>query len=192
MLSPEKRAALAARARAELGLRLARARGREIEWSGKPLFLEGCRPIFRTDGPIDLGAHCRLRGGPTRTRFITRGGGRIEIGDGVGMNYGCEITAEHLVKVGAATGFGPLVVIFDTSFHPLGEGEEVKSGPVVIGSNVWVGRHALILPGVTVGDHSVIAAGSVVARDVPPRTVVAGNPAKPLREIQAADDWRRI
>jgi acetyltransferase-like isoleucine patch superfamily enzyme len=192
VLSPEKRTALAARAWAELGLRLARARRREIEWSGKPLFWEACRPIFRTDGPIDLGADCRLRGGPTRTRFITRGGGRIELGDGVGMNYGCEITAEHLVKIGDATGFGPLVVIFDSSFHPLGEGEEVKSGPVVIGANVWVGRHALILPGVTVGDHAVIAAGSVVARDVPPRTVVAGNPAKPLREIQAADDWRRI
>ena len=192
MLSREHRTALAARAQAELWLRLTRARGREVEWSGKPLFWEACRPIFRTDGPIDLGANIRLRGGPTRTRFITRAGGQIEIGDGVGVNYGCEITAEHSVKVGDATGFDPLVVVFDTSFHPLGEGEEVKSGPVEIGSNVCVGRHALILPGVTVGDHSVIAAGSVVARDVPPRTVVAGNPAKPLREIEAADDWRRI
>jgi acetyltransferase-like isoleucine patch superfamily enzyme len=84
------------------------------------------------------------------------------------------------------------VTIFDTNFHPLGKGEEVRSGPVEIGRNVWVGRHATILPGVTIGDHSVVAAAAVVVRDVPPRTLVAGNPARPVREIEAPDDWQRI
>lgn len=190
-LSPERRTALAGRGRAELGLRLARARGRELSWSGKPFFFEGW-PIFLTDGPIDLGLNCRMRGGPVRTRLITRGGGRIVFSARVGINHGVEITAEHLITIGDDSGIAPHVTISDTNFHPLGEGEEVKSGPVEIGSNVWVGRQALIMPGVTIGDHSIVASGAIVTRDVPPRSLVAGNPARVLREISASDGWRRL
>ncbi len=55
--------------------------------------------------------------------------------------------------------------------------------PVTIGKNVWIGDHATILPGVTIGDGAVVAAGAVVTKDVPPRTVVAGVPAKIIRTI---------
>ncbi|HEX5712247.1 MAG TPA: acyltransferase [Solirubrobacterales bacterium] len=190
-VSPERRIALAARARAELSLRLARLRGRELSWSGKPLFYEGW-PLLRTDGPITLGENCRMRGGPTRTRLVTRSGGRIELGARVGINHGVEIVAEHLVRIGDDSGLAPLASIADTNFHPLGEGDEVKSGPVEIGANVWVGRGALVMPGVTIGDHSVVASGAVVTRDVPPRSLVAGNPARVVREIAASEGWRRL
>ena len=190
-LAAERRVALAARARAELALRLARARGRELSWSGKPLFYEGW-PIFRTDGAIALGENCRLRGGPVRTRLITRAGGRIELGDRVGINFGTEICAEHLVRIGDDVAIGPHTTIYDTSFHPVGEGDAVSFGPVEVGANAWIGRGALILPGVTIGEHSVIASGSVVAADVPPRTLVAGNPARVVREIAASEGWRRL
>ncbi len=190
-LSPEHRTALAGRGRAELGLRLARARARELSWSGKPFFFEG-RPIFRTDGPIDLGSNCRFRGGPVRTRLITRAGGRIVLGDAVGINFGVEILSERLVTIGDGAAISPHVTIFDTNFHPLGDDEEIKGGPVAIGANTWIGRQALVLPGVTIGDHSVVASGAVVTRDVPPRVLVAGNPARPVREISAADGWRRL
>jgi acetyltransferase-like isoleucine patch superfamily enzyme len=190
-LSPEHRTALAGRGRADLGLWLARARGRELRWGGKPFFHEGW-PIFRTDGPIDLGTNCRFRGGPVRTRLITRSGGRIVCGDGVGINFGVEILAEHLVRIGDGAAISPHVTIFDTNFHPLGEGDEIKGGPVEIGANAWIGRQALILPRVTIGDHSVVASGAVVTRDVPPRVLVAGNPAQVVREISAADGWRRL
>lgn len=189
--SREHRVALAARGRAELGLSLARLRGREIGWSGKPLFYEGW-PILRTDGPIDLGLNCRLRGGPTRTRLITRNGGRIEFGARVGINFGTEICAEHLVRIGDDVAIGPYATIYDTSFHPVGEGEEVTFGPVEIGANAWLGRQALIMPGVEIGEHSVVASGAVVTADVPPRTLVAGNPARVVREIAAGDGWRRL
>lgn len=189
--SSEHRTALTGRGRAELGLRLARIRGRELSWSGKPFFFEGW-PIFSTDGPIDLGRDCRFRGGPVRTRLITRAGGRIVLGDAVGINFGVEILSEHRVEIGDATAISPHVTIFDTNFHPLGEGEEIKGGPVTIGANAWIGRQALIMPGVTIGDHSVIASGAVVTRDVPPRALAAGNPARVVREISASDDWRRL
>jgi acetyltransferase-like isoleucine patch superfamily enzyme len=189
--SSERRAALVARARAEAALRLARARGQDIEWSGGPLFYEGW-PIFRAEGRISLGDDCRLRGGPVRTRLITRPEGRIVFGDRVGVNFGSEITSECLVTIGDDTALGPYVTIYDTSFHAVSEGEDVKSAPVAIQSNVWVGRQVLILPGVTIGDHSVVASYSVVSRDVPARTLVAGNPARPVREVSASDGWRRM
>jgi acetyltransferase-like isoleucine patch superfamily enzyme len=191
-LSKEHRSSLAARLRAELSLRLHRLGGHDIESTGKPYFYEGW-PIFRArEGTISLGRDMRLRGGPTRTRLITRDGGRIETGEYVGINFGCEITSERLIKIGHYTSIGPHTTIYDTSFHPVNEGEEVRTGPVEIGKNVWIGRDVLILPGVTIGDHSVVASGSIVVKDVPPRTLVAGFPAKPLREIEASDDWRRM
>jgi len=183
---------LLARLRAELSLNAHRRAGHDIEWSGKPLFFEGW-PIFRArEGTIRLGEDFRMRGGPTRTRMITRAGGRIETGNYVGINFGCEITSELLIKIGNYSSIGPHVTIYDTSFHPVGEGDEIRTAPVEIGENVWVGRNVLILPGVTIGDHSVLASGSIVARDVPPRTLVAGNPAKPLREFEASENWRRM
>ncbi len=113
------------------------------------------------------------------------------LGDYVGINFGSEITAECLVTVGDRTRIGPFVTIYDTSFHAVNEGEETKIAAVEIGSNVWIGRQAMILPGVTIGDHSVVASGAVVTRDVPPRTLVAGNPARVVGEVRAADDWWR-
>jgi acetyltransferase-like isoleucine patch superfamily enzyme len=190
-LTPEHRTALAGRARAELGLRLARARGGDLRWTGKPFFKEGW-PIFQIDGPIDLGSNCRFRGGPVRTRLVTRAGGRIVFGDAVGINFGVEILAERQITIGDGAAISPHVTIFDTNFHPLGEGDEIKGGPVAIGANVWIGRQALILPGVTIGDHSVVASGAIVTRDVPPRVLVAGNPARTVREISASDGWRRL
>jgi acetyltransferase-like isoleucine patch superfamily enzyme len=63
--------------------------------------------------------------------------------------------------------------------------------PVRIRRNVWIGRNAIVLPGVTIGDHAVVAAGSVVLRDVPARALVAGSPATVRRELRAGDDWVR-
>ena len=67
----------------------------------------------------------------------------------------------------------------------------IKTEPVLIGRNVWIGCNVVILPGAVIGDHSVIAAGSVVHGTIPPRVLAAGNPARVLREIGALDGWRR-
>lgn len=190
-LSADHRAGLAARARAEYKLRLWRALGHNLTWGLKPLFFEGM-PIFRAPGEIVLRDDCRLRSGPVRTRLITGPQGRIELGDRSGIGYGCEIFSAQSVKIGPDTIVGGLTTIYDTSFHPLEEGRDTKVAPVEIGANVWVGRGATILAGVTIGDHAVVAAGSIVVSDVPTRTLAAGNPAKPLRELRASDGWRRV
>jgi acetyltransferase-like isoleucine patch superfamily enzyme len=165
--------------------------GNDVSWSGKLYFHKGW-PILKAQGPIVLGPDCRMRSGPVRARLTTGPNGRIEFGVNVGTGYGVEIYSETLIKVGDRASISAYVTIYDTSFHSVDEGEEVRTAPVEIGRNVWIGRNATLLPGVTIGDHSVVASGAVVSRDVPPRTVVAGNPAKPVREVKASDDWQRM
>jgi acetyltransferase-like isoleucine patch superfamily enzyme len=165
--------------------------GQKLSWTGKQYFYKGW-PIFNAKGPIVMGRDCRMRGGPVRARLTTGPDGRIEIGVNVGFGYGVEIFSETLVKVADRASISAYVTIYDTSFHSVNEGEEVKTLPVEIGRNVWIGRHAIILPGVKIGEHSVVASGSVVSREVPPRTIVGGNPAKPIGEVTASDDWQRM
>lgn len=133
-----------------------------------------------------------MRSGPVRARLTTGPEGRIELGVNVGVGYGVEIFSETLVTIGDRGSISAFVTIYDTSFHSVSEGEDVRTAPVEIGRNVWIGRNATILPGVKIGDHSVVASGAVVSREVPPRTVVGGNPAKPISEVTASDDWQRM
>ena len=90
-----------------------------------------------------------------------------------------------LVSVGDFTLFGPAVQIY-TAMHPLDADQRRREGygkPVHIGSDVWVGGGAIILPGVRIGSRAVIGAGSVVTRDVPEGVLAAGNPCKVIRAI---------
>jgi maltose O-acetyltransferase len=104
------------------------------------------------------------------------------------FNFNCVVLDVMPVTIGDRTLFGPAVQIY-TATHPLdatlrSQGLE-SARPVTIGSDVWVGGGAIICPGVTIGDRAVIGAGSVVTRDVPPDVVVAGNPARVIRALQA-------
>jgi acetyltransferase-like isoleucine patch superfamily enzyme len=100
--------------------------------------------------------------------------------------------ANHSIILGDDCRLGDLAAIFDSDHHPLEPSRPTRIAPVRLGVNVWVGRSATILPGVTIGDHAVVAAGSVVTEDVPAKTVVAGVPARPVRTLDIPDDgWRR-
>ena len=110
----------------------------------------------------------------------------MEIGESVFINYGCSIGATLLVRIGARTNLGPHVMIMDNDFHQLDperRNEMPPSAPVVVGENVWLGARVIVLRGVTIGDGSVIGAGSVVAKDIPARSVAVGIPAKVIRSL---------
>ncbi len=113
-------------------------------------------------------------------------GTNIYLGEKVYFNFDCVILDVCEVRIGDFVFVAPGVHIY-TATHPL-EAELRRTQefgkPVTIGSDVWIGGKAVICPGVTIGDRSVIGAGSVVTKDVPAGVVVAGNPAKVIRKVE--------
>jgi maltose O-acetyltransferase len=117
--------------------------------------------------------------------FFCDYGANIELGERVFFNFNCVVLDVCSVRIGAYTLFGPAVQIL-TPMHPLDaqlRRQQEFGKPVEIGSDVWVGGGALILPGVRVGSETVIGAGSVVTRDIPSRVFAAGNPCRVIKEI---------
>ena len=117
-------------------------------------------------------------------------GTNIELDKHVFFNFNCVVLDVARVSIGDYSIFAPAVQIY-TATHPL-DAELRRTReygkPVVIGSDVWVGGGAIILPGVTIGSRTVIGAGSVVTRDIPDDVVAAGNPCRVIREITEHDD----
>ena len=117
--------------------------------------------------------------------FFCDYGANIELGERVFFNFNCIVLDVCPVRVGDYTLFGPAVQIY-TPLHPLNaelRRREEYGKPVEIGSDVWVGGGAIILPGVRIGSRTVIGAGSVVTRDVPDDVFAAGNPCRVIRAI---------
>ena len=104
----------------------------------------------------------------------------LSIGTGY-MNYDSKIYCFNKIKIGNNVAISENVIIRDSDNHTLSN-QKCISAPIIIGDNVWIGMNATILKGVTIGNGSVIAAGSVVTHDVPPNSLVAGVPAKVIRE----------
>eukprot|EP01132_Coremiostelium_polycephalum_P005849 gene5849-7278_t len=118
-------------------------------------------------------------------------GYNIHVGENFYANFDCVILDVSTVTIGKNCLIGPGVHIY-TAGHPLNAHrrhiENVEFGKAIkIGDNVWIGGRSIINPGVTIGDNAVIGSGSVVTKDVPANTVVAGNPAKVIRNIDQND-----
>jgi maltose O-acetyltransferase len=132
------------------------------------------------------------RGGDTvwmQPPFFCDYGTNIELGERVFFNFNCVVLDVCRVRVGDFTLFGPAVQIY-TPMHPFDaelRRREEFGKPVEIGSDVWVGGGAIILPGVRIGSRSVIGAGSVVTRDIPDDVFAAGNPCRVVRAITDGD-----
>ena len=121
---------------------------------------------------ISAGFHCDL-------------GYNIHVGNNFYAGYNCVMLDYAEIKIGDNCLIGPNVGIYTTS-HNLNPVERYKTGfdePIKIGNNVWIGGNACIMPGIKIGDNSVIGAGSVVTKDIPAGVVAAGNPCKVVRKI---------
>lgn len=104
----------------------------------------------------------------------------LTLGNSSFMNHGGRLYCAQSITIGDNTFIGFDVEIRDTDHHTLVGSQ--KTAPIYIGNHVWIGSKAIILKGVTIGDNAVIAAGSVVTKDVPQNCLVGGNPAKVIRE----------
>ena len=117
-------------------------------------------------------------------------GEQISVGDHFVGNFHLTILDEAPVRIGNHVYIGPNVGIY-TVHHALLPDQRnegiMQSLPVEIHDNVWIGGHSVILRGVTIGEGTVIGAGSVVTRDIPPRVIAAGNPCRVLRPLTEAD-----
>lgn len=119
--------------------------------------------------------------------FFCDYGYNITLGDNVYMNFNCTILDVCKISIGNRTMFGPNVQIYAAT-HPMDANIRrtgLESGaPVSIGEDVWVGGGAVICPGISIGDRTVIGAGSVVTRDLPADVFAAGNPCRVIRKLE--------
>jgi acetyltransferase-like isoleucine patch superfamily enzyme len=138
-------------------------------------------------GQLEIGAGTEIR------RFGTyQVGGALRIGAGCVMSTGMQVHCAERVEVGDMTIIGEYSTIADSRHLRTAADEPihdaVTTAPVSIGRNIWMGAHAVIASGITVGDGAFVAAGAVVTKDVEPGWLVAGVPAKPVRELAVETD----
>lgn len=176
-----------------------RVRGRDIILA-RSARLVG-RPIVRAfpGSTIEIGERAELVSTASRATMVLnhpcmiqtyRAGARISIAEDVGIS-GATICSTLQITIGARTMLGANATVIDTNFHPLeSAGRRFAPIPdpdpddaVVIGADVFIGAGAFVLPGTRIGDGSVVAAAAVVKGDVPAGVVVAGNPARVVRNL---------
>jgi len=163
---------------------------------GPGLVLFGRPRIERTSGRIVLGRGVTLRshdGGyhtamyhPTRLMVDASPDALIEVGDETRLN-GVSIHATRLIRIGRNCLIAANVSLLDSDGHGVSLADRAMANPVsepiVIEDNVWIGANAMVLKGVTIGRGAIVAAGSVVTRDVAPMTLVGGNPARMIKAL---------
>jgi maltose O-acetyltransferase len=144
------------------------------------------RPLVRNGGRMIIGERVRLVSTAAKLELATLSGGTLEIGERTFVNYGGSICAGELVRIGARCLIGTHAIIMDNDFHriePERRLEAPPSRPIVIEDNVWLGARVIVLGGVTIGRDSCIGAGSLVATDIPPRSLAVGVPARVIRTL---------
>ena len=116
--------------------------------------------------------------------FYTDCGKNIKIGKNVFINAGCKFQDQGGIEIGdgALIGHGVVLATLNHDFAPENR-STLHPSPIKIGKNVWIGSNATVLRGVSIGDGAIVAAGAVVTRDIPEKTIAAGVPAKVIRKI---------
>ena len=159
--------------------------------AGQLLWIVGKRPLLDVDGTMSVGKRTIWRSPRTRVWVTVSKGATLTLGDRVLLNDGANIACYLKITIGENTQIADFATVYDTNFHRVSPDTEVVTAPVIIGKNVWIGARSIVLPGVTIGDHSVIAAGSIVTDSIPARSVAVGAPARVVSTFSCPDDWRR-
>ena len=155
--------------------------------------------VSKQSGALVFGNHVSVYAGCS---FALGKNGKCTVGDFTLLN-GALVMAEERIDIGSHCLISWNVGIADSDFHPLEPAQrlidaqalapffkdrpprpKLKTAPVKIGDNVWIGMGAVILKGVSIGDNSVVAAGAIVTKSIPPNTIVAGNPAIEVKKFE--------
>jgi maltose O-acetyltransferase len=151
-----------------------------------PLVRVWGRPQIHNEGTIRIGDRTKLISHTATLALSTSSGGTLDIGESVFINFGCALGATQLIRIGPRCAIGSHSIIIDNDFHTVDPERRYvvpPSAPIIIEENVWLGARVVVLRGVTIGAHSVIGAGSVVTRNIPPRSVAVGLPARVVKSI---------
>jgi acetyltransferase-like isoleucine patch superfamily enzyme len=152
---------------------------------------EGRLPFLYHSGAVVIGKGLAVRGHIARCEIGARENARLGIGERAFINQGASIVATCSIEVGDDARIGDFTAIYDSNYHRVDPGHPVYSAPVIIGANVWLGRGVVVLPGSKIGDHAVVAAGSIVRGELPSCVLAAGNPARIVRQLDIPTGWRR-
>jgi acetyltransferase-like isoleucine patch superfamily enzyme len=152
---------------------------------------DGHLPVLTGGGTIRIGRRFVIRGRVAPCEITAEGHAQLLIGERVFLNQGVVIAAKESIEIGDDTLIGDFSAIYDSNYHQLDPSHSDKPRPVTIGKNVWLGTGVLVLPGSRIGDHTVVAARSVVKGSLPPRVLAAGNPAVIVKELEIPEGWRR-
>ena len=145
-----------------------------------------CRAALLRWNGAKIGAECFVRGDLRIQESFN-----LTLGDWVFVNSGCcfDLAAPITIGAGAQLAYQVMLVTGDHEFGPPHNRAGLHCAkPIEIGAGAWIGARAILLPGVKIGDGSVVAAGAVVTKDVPPNVLAAGVPARVLRELPADAD----
>ena len=159
--------------------------------SGGAIQFHGNPPACVNHGRCEFGAQCCFKSFRIPHNLTVQRGGELIVGDRCFFNDGVNICASLSIHIGDDCKIGDMACIFDTDFHQVTPDAPARRAPVRIGDNVWVAANAMILAGVTIGDHAVVGAGAIVTHDVPARAVVAGVPARVVSTFDAHQGWIR-
>lgn len=154
------------------------------------------RIYFFGSGKLKIGANTIINSGVVansvggnRTTFYIINGAQVEIGENCGISNST-ICAANGITIGNRSIIGGNCCLYDTDFHSINYRERqnkpdvgIKTAPICIGEDVFIGANSMILKGITIGDRSIVAAGSVVTRDIPPDQLWGGNPVKKIRDL---------
>lgn len=144
------------------------------------------RPAIHIRGRMIIADRVQLVSTTAKLELAVEEDATLEIGTSTFINYGCSIAASQHIRIGAHCSIGTHVIIMDSDYHELSpERRHIRAepAPIELEDNVWVCARAIVLKGVTIGHGSVIGAGSVVTRDIPPRSLAVGQPARVIRSL---------
>jgi acetyltransferase-like isoleucine patch superfamily enzyme len=137
----------------------------------------------RAKGKLEVHGHFSIYSG---SKVYVNEGATLILGSGY-INSNLNLSCFERIEIGNNVAIAENVCIRDSDNHQILDGKHIKTKPIRIGNHVWIGMNAIILKGVTIGDGAIIAAGSVVSRDVPARAVAGGVPA---RILKTDVDWK--
>lgn len=160
---------------AKIYLRKCTRVGRMVSVNGKP--------VIGNLGEIILGDEVRVWSTIVQAKLYTGKKGKLIVGKNSRLN-GVHIDARELIQIGENVRIAPYTIILDSDFHDLRDHfSDGASKPIIIEDDVWLATRSTVLKGVRIGKGAVVATGAVVTKDVPPRSVVAGVPAKVIKTL---------